>query len=346
MHGFSSLNIRGFVRRSAMALLLLCMPFAVTAARAEGKFVAAANRVDVAYDDARGLLYISNGSQVLRYQLGTQTFLTPVSLGGQLLGMDISPDGTTLAVADASFSGTNNWVHLVNLDSLADNQVDFPLASGEGGTFAVAYDKKGKLLVSSQYQGSGWVPLRLYDPVHGKTSTVASVRQNSMLSASADGRVVALEESNISSGPFGRYKVKDGSFVENSGTDWFTYEIGVSRNENFYAVPTYGGTYVADKDLNFTGTIVGEYAGGQPVGVAFHPEKNLVYFPWAQSTMVKIYSTRTWSEVGSIDLESTFGANGNYAFVNGRAKTSKDGSLLFVTVDGGVRYVETKGHHG
>jgi len=340
MRAFSRSGILGGI---AMAVLLLCSQSG--AALAAAKFISAPNRVDIAYDDARGLLYISSGTQVLRYQLSTSSFLSPITLGGSLMGMDISPDGSTLAVADASYDATNNWIHLVNLDTLNDNVVKFALSFSEAGTWAVAYGNDGALLVTTGFQGSGWVPLRRYDPTRGKTTIVAdSIDQDTMVRTSANGKIIALAEPNNSGGPYDRFTVKGKTFTAGGGTGWYNFEIGVAPNGSSYAIPTYGGTFIADQDLHLTGTVIGQYAGPQPIAAAYDPKKALVYFPWAETSQVKVYSTGTWQEVGSFDFVDTFSHTGNWAFTNGRAKTSKDGTLLFVTVDGGVRYVKT--HHG
>ena len=50
--------------------------------------------------------------------------------------------------------------------------VSFVRNFGEGGTFSVAYGNDGKLLVTSKYEGSGWVPLRIYDPSTGEVTTL------------------------------------------------------------------------------------------------------------------------------------------------------------------------------
>src|SRR5204863_3865455 len=59
-------------------------------------FISAPNRVDMVYDQGRDILYITSGNQVLRYQLGSGSFLTPFQLSGSLKGVDLSPDGNTL----------------------------------------------------------------------------------------------------------------------------------------------------------------------------------------------------------------------------------------------------------
>src|ERR1044071_638252 len=67
--------------------------------QAVGTFIPAALRVDMVYDSARDLLYVTNGDSVLRYQVGSNTFLSPFTIAGSnLSGIDLSPDGTTLVV--------------------------------------------------------------------------------------------------------------------------------------------------------------------------------------------------------------------------------------------------------
>src|SRR4051812_45649292 len=57
--------------------------------------IPAPNRADMVYDQGRDILYITSGNQVLRYQLASDSFLTPFQLSGNLMGLDLSPDGNT-----------------------------------------------------------------------------------------------------------------------------------------------------------------------------------------------------------------------------------------------------------
>src|SRR5206468_764622 len=74
------------------------------------RLIPAPNRADMVYDQGRDIVYITSGNQVLRYQLGSDSFLSPFQLSGNLKGIDMSPDGNTLLVADSS-ADTNVWVH-------------------------------------------------------------------------------------------------------------------------------------------------------------------------------------------------------------------------------------------
>lgn len=318
----------------AVACLFCCYSsFAV------GTFIPATNRVDMVYDDARQLLYISSGTDVLRYDLSSDTFLAPWHVGASLKGMDLSPDGSTLAVAE-NFSGAgSNWVYLIDLPSGTVHEVDFSLASFEAGTFSVAYGNDGALMISSQFAGSGWVPLRRYDPVLGTVTTIASVRQNSMLCASGDGSIIGVAENNSSGGPVDRYTVSSHS-LQLIGTTNFLYEVAVNRNGSQFAVPNYGGCTIyqlVGASMVRTNSI-GAVGGLQPVGAVFHPSRDAVFFAWSDTSDVRVYQTVSWTELARYDFGSTFTVTTN-AYNNGRMKISRDGSIIFANVTGGIRYL-------
>jgi len=299
-------------------------------------FIPAAGRIDMAYDTARDMVYITSGTKVLRFQLSTQSFLPPYTFGlGNLYGIDISPDGTTLAIADKNIPG----IHLVDLlNNTIKPDIMFTPSYGEGGTYSVAFGNDGALLVTSTFNGSGWVPLRRVDPATGAVTVVKNmISQDSMLSASADGKCIAYEESNSSNGPLSIYDVATKSITKTVATNWFTYEVGTNRDCSQFAVPTYGGTFIYDKSLTKLGTI-GVYASGQPIGVAYSPIADIVYFAWVGSHEVRAYNTATFAQIGSYDVGYTFQNTGNYAFNQGHLKTSRDGSLFFVTIQDGIRY--------
>jgi hypothetical protein len=323
-------------------LAALAQSTALSPAYAGATFISAPNRIDIAYDDSRGLLYITSGDEMLIYQLSSQSFETPVTISGaNLYGMDISPDDSTVAIADTNAGASDSYVHLVNLDTLAVTNVDFPL-DGAAGTYTVAYGKKGDLLVDSEFNGSGWVNLWLYDPKTGDETNLGSVRQNTMLTPSANRKFVATAQANDSGGPFGYYDFKTGDLDQNGSTGWFNFEIGVNKNATLYAIPTYDGAFIANQDLQLTGTVIGTYGGDIPIAAAFNPRKDIAYFPMTGTSDVYAYDTKTWTQVKTYDMGESFSWVGNGAFVEGRTKLSQDGKLLFVTVTDGVSYISTK----
>jgi hypothetical protein len=308
---------------------------------AVGTFIPAAGRIDMVHDDARGLVYVSSGTQVLRYEVSSGTFLTPITLGGALGGIDISPDNHSLVVADMSGSTTQSWVHLVDLDTLAHQvkAVNTP-DTYEGGTFTAVYGADNRIYTTSTFLGSGWVQMRRLDPATGVWANVTSVRQNTMLAASGDGQTIAFAEANISDGAWGMLDVPTGTVVHRQGytdgTSWFNFEIATDRFGAQFTLPTYGGAMVYDDAYAKIATI-GTYAAQAPIGAAYHPVERIAYFPFAQTSEVRVYDMNTRTQTGTLNFEYSFPWTGNGSFVDGRTRLSRDGSLLMVTVGSGVR---------
>jgi hypothetical protein len=315
-------------RLAAVGLLL------AEAAACQAEFISASNRVDIAHDAARNLLYISSGTSVLRYDLASKSFVSPIQLSGSLSGVDLSPDGNTLAVADRDWSEPNVWIHLVNLKTLTDDQVCFPRAPYEGGTYSVAWGADGAVLVSSTFVGTGSVPLRRYDPATSNTLEITSISQSSMLSASADRATIAIEESHNSSGPVHRYGVAAKCILNSARTDSSGYEVGVSRDGTQLAAPGYQRTCVYNAQMMLIAN-VGAFAG-HPISVAYHPSKDAVYFAWSGTKEVRAFDTYNFSQLGAFTTSTTFSDPSGAAFKHGRLKISQDGLLLFVTTTDGI----------
>ncbi len=316
--------------------LLVLVPLG---AEAVGTFISAPNRIDMVYDAPRDVLYITSGSTVLRYQLATDSFLDPFQLSGNLMGLDLSPDGNRLIVADSTTASSTVWVHVIDLTTGQDTLATFNAAAYESGTFAVAFGGDGAALISSRFAGSGWVPLRRYDPVTGTATIVANPRQDSMVSSSSDGSTIVIAESNISSGPVDRYDVALRVITRGTSDNKFNFEGAASRDGALFAIPTYGSTFIYNGTLNLV-TNIGVSGGAQPVGAAFHPFADAVFFPFATTPYVRVYSTTNWQMLAQFDFQNTFPAlsTAPQAFVQGRTRLSADGSIVFVTVSGGVRY--------
>lgn len=331
--------------RIPVLLAMLALAAFSRGALAVGVLIPAPARVDMVHDARRGIIYISAGAQVLRYSTKYRQFRSPIVLGGQLGGLDLSPDGNTLVVTDRVGSATQVWVHLVALETGLSRKVyaNKELYSGEGGTFTAVYGADSRVYTSSTFSGSGWVPLRRLDPATDTWVTLASICQDTMLAASGDGQTIAFAESNISDGRWGLWDIPTGTLVQRQwytdGTSWFNYEISTDRFGSQFVIPTYGGGMVYDDAYQKIATL-GAYAGPQPIGGAYHPVDAVAYLPWATTSEVRIYNMSTRTQVGSLDFQSPFSHPGNHAFGAGRTRLSRDGSVLMVSVDGGVRYVE------
>lgn len=330
--------------------ILLVLALATTFSRpahAVGTFISAPSRFDHIHDTKRNLIYISSQNFILRYRISDGTFLSPIQLSGSLGGVDISPDGDTLAVANRTATGTtsNNSFYLINLPDSTVRTVSFPGIPYESGTWTVAYGSDGRLLISSRYgdaTGSGWVPLRRFDPATAQVDNLTPdssqyIRGETMLCASGDRSVIAFAESNSSGGPLGTYRVSDG-VVTRKSTSGFLYEIGVNGSGTQFAVPTTGGTVMYNSSF-LPQVTIGNYDNGLPLAAAYHPTQPKIYFPWSRTGEVRVFDAGTLQPTGSYNFETSFDMPNPRAFITGRTKISRDGSLLAVSVSGGVRFV-------
>jgi DNA-binding beta-propeller fold protein YncE len=291
---------------------------------------------------ASGILYVTAGADIDRFNTKTDTYLTPFVVGGDLLGIDLSPDGTTLAVADSSFQGSTNHIQLVNTATGAATAVNFPLAGGESGTYDVAWESNGDVLVTSNYAGSGSVPLRQYNPQTGQTTILQQVLQSTWLAPSADRKTIGLAESNISSGPLDVFSVASGGIISTVDTGWFTFDDAVSPNGNTFVVPTYYGAFVYTRSgtaLTQT-TILGQYASHGPLDAVFDPASDTLftaeYGQLGGTPGVMAYNTNTWQQIATLD-NYDFPWNGNHGMGEGTLAISPDGHWLVVSVADGAR---------
>ncbi len=307
------------------------------------RFIPAADRIAAVVDGARRRIYVSTaGGDVLRYDLDSGTLLSPFTIGGSLSGMALSRDANTLVVAARSTSNGTDAVHAIDVATGVARRISFPLAFGEDGTYSVAFASPTALLVSASFGGSGFVPLRRVDLTTGAATTLEIVSQDAMLAANADGTAVALAEANISSGSFGVYRSADGT-IQQGVTDWFAFEIGISRDAGQVAVPSYDGMFVFDDHLQPLG-VIGTYAESSPIGVVYSPTQDLVYLAWwGPEAAIQVYDTKTLTHVDTLDDTLHLDWIGNGAFREGRLRISDDGTLLVATVPGGVNVYEDLG---
>ena len=175
--------------------------------------------------------------------------LAPISLGGSLAGVNISPDGSTLVVADRS-----GGLNVVNLATLTSRKIS--ISSDPSGVLAAVFTGNDTVLASGAVTS-------LVDLSSGTATTVMGV--SGMLGASADRSMVAAVSVGVVSASVQLYRVSSGTVAASATEPWFFFEVAASRNGEQFAVPTYVGTYIFDQNLNQIGNLIGEGAGGSPI---------------------------------------------------------------------------------
>jgi hypothetical protein len=280
-------------------------------------------------------LYISAGDSVLRYDLGAKKFLPPLVLGGELRGMDISPDNDQLAVADNTDNNGSIGIYLVDLNAGSSSHVTFRSNAGEGGTYSVAFGADNNVWITTTYHGSGWVPLRKYSPTGHGTTLMGTLSMNTMLSASADRQSIAFAEGNSSGGEYGRLRYRATQLPSPIlRANAFLFEISANRDGSQMAVPTV-------QNVVLSGASQTKLDEPRIIGIAYHPMKDYLLMVGAGSPMVMIYETGGFTKVKDLDFGERFESPGLQAFQNGRLRLSADGAWVFCTVSGGIRYAAT-----
>lgn len=317
------------------AIEVAATPQTTRAPNAVGVFIPAPYGADMVHDPKRNILYISAGDSVLRYQMASNSFLSPLVLGGELRGIDMSPDNDLLAVADASENNGSIGIRLVDLNTGTNSHVTFRAERNEGGTYSVAFGADGAIWITSTFHGSGDVPLRKYLPASKYTIAITTrISQDTMLAASADREFIAYAEANNSGGYYGRFRCRATQLQPPLRANAFLYEIGISRNGTQLAVPTGDGVVLS-------GSAVQKLNEKETIGVAYHPQRDFVFLARAGISTIAVYETATYTEVKELDFGDKFEWVGNHAFQRGRLRLSSDGKFVFCTVQGGVRCAET-----
>ena len=117
--------------------------------------------VDHVFDPTRGLHYIStNDGKILRLDVRTREFLAPFDVGIQLGGIDITPDGSAIYVAEQEPGTTQSIIRKVDPESGAVTNLTFDRVGLEAGAYDLAIMNNGKAIFTTNYRGTGFTPVR------------------------------------------------------------------------------------------------------------------------------------------------------------------------------------------
>ncbi|HEV2757941.1 MAG TPA: hypothetical protein VGV86_00105 [Acidimicrobiales bacterium] len=234
---------------------------------------------DVVIDPTSTFAFISNPAfnrvEVLR--LATGVFETPIPVGSSPRGLDLSPGGDRLYVANRG--GTQvSVVDTAGRRELRRIQMP-PNTFPSTQPYSLAALANGHLLVATSFSGSGLgggifdvdladdsIRLRTdFGAFAGKTTEATQVR------ASGDRQHAVIVLGNISNGPVVRYDVVGDSFTPATNLDSFVGHIAADADASVVFVN--GGGYVLDQDMNLAGT-AGTCHGA---GVTLNPAGTVAY---------------------------------------------------------------------
>lgn len=290
----------------------------------EANFIRVQPAADMVYDQGRDILYIASGGAVQRYQVSTRTLLSPYQTGGTLSGVDLSPDGSTLAVADQSRTS----VYLINLTSGAIIEKSFTPASFENGEHSVAFANDGSLLVASAatlgtFQGTS--SLRRLDPASGEVTVIDNGLMLANLMANADRSCLVVDDGEYN-GSIGWYDVATRKIVQKIGANYASSEIAIGRDCSQLANSgEVLSTATLSKKVSLSET-------NSSPGVVYHPRADLLFLGIVGSSTVTAYDTNTFRSVLNLDTRNSL----SYP---GRLRIAPDGSYLFARVVDGIQVI-------
>jgi hypothetical protein len=318
---------------------------AVGELRAQGFLIPDTTRTDMVFDFAGQNLYFSTSTGLIKtFHLSTRTFGTSYNLGGSLWGIDIARDNSFLLTAQNNFGISQGFFQRVDLPTGTITNIPYTLAFGEGGAWDVAIASNGLALVTTQFQGSGWTPLRQIDlstnVITVRTDDPGSggdgmVRQDTQIERSADGTRLFFMESNDSGGPVFTYSSITNTFGPSANTNAFLEVASgaVNRTGGIVALRTYGSPASLNTapDFNFLYSF-----NDIDSGVAFDAARDVFYGVDSTTSQIIAYSTTTFGELFRLDIGEQV-PSGSTIFGTGTLVASANGGWLALETDSGIR---------
>lgn len=342
-------SIRPAVLISIATIILASIVPSVVSAQ----FIGVSGRKDHVFDPVNRILYITTATTVQRWDAATGTLLAPWTLGGELGGIDVTPDGATILVADRTFNTTTDrgLIHRINASDGAVTTLDFALDGGEPsftetGSWDVVAMNNGKAFFTTDFVGSAWVPFHQLDlatnAITSRADTLSSgfggeVRERTWLFRNANHSVMLGLESDISSGPFFSYSAPSDTFLgEGTTGDFLSNQTGaVSRDGNLVAVATSGGLRIYDSTI---GAVLRTLSGSD-AGVIFHPNANILITLNGSNDRVSIHNTSNWNILAN--FPAGVGLGSTSPFSSGVVSFDPATNAIFVSVARGIQRIAT-----
>jgi Ca2+-binding RTX toxin-like protein len=249
-------------------------------------------------------------------QIGSWAF------GQQLGGMDLSPDGRFLMIAEEAYIGApNDRVALTSYRfDPATQSVQTYSTSGEsfaGAFFDVAVLSDGRVLLGRRFGGS-----QILDLQTGQYSAGPYIDSYSILSPFDNGTKVLIADGNSSAGPLSIYETGSG-VVANAFTQGYNWGVqAISSSTGFVAQWIYNlGINIYNPALQLVTTLTA-WRNGSAEGLTFDATgENLFVLDDVTDSIVQV-AVADWTVVRSIPVGFNVGR------VSGQATTNLGNKLL------------------
>ncbi len=331
--------------RFALLCLLSVGLFSQPNLRAQSVLVPVTTTRGMVFDYSGQYLYLATTTGLVNpYNLSTGIIETPFNLGGSLNGIDIARDNSFLLIAQGTAGISQGTFYKLRLSNGAVTNINYTRAFGETGAWDVAIGSNGLALVTTQFGGSGWTPLRQIDLTTNAISTRSdapgsgpsgTVRQNTQIHHGADGTRLYFLESNISSGPIFTYSATSNTFGPSALTNLANdiASAAVNRNGSLLGTRFYNQPASLDTAPNFG--FVHSFTGLDS-GVAFDGVRDLFYGVNSVTDQIVAFNTNTFVEKFRLSIGEDVSASSSI-FGPGTLIASPDGRRLALRTNSGVR---------
>jgi hypothetical protein len=306
------------------------------------------------FDHAGKRLYVSTSDgTVVAYDPTSAKAVATYTLGSSLNGIDVAADDSFLIVAENSIGITQGTFYRLDLTNGSVTNINYTRASNEGGAWDVAIGSNGLALITTRFQGSGWVPLRQINLTNNAVTIRSDapgsgfngqVTQDTRLHRSADGTRLYLLESNISSGPLFTYNAVTNTFGAKVQMQTLLDRAGAAVNRNGSILGTRVNDYPYFGATNTSLDGAASFAflhsfSGMNAGVAFDATKDIFYTIGNGGTQVIAFDTNTFAESFRLDIGES--VTGNVTpFGTGSLVASGDGRYLALATASGIRLID------
>lgn len=247
-------------------------------------FASLPNIVDHVFDATTGIDYASTSSgNIERFDVRTGRLLTPFKVGVSLGGLDITPDGQFLYVAEQQPGTTQSLIRKVNAQTGAVTNLGFNRVGAESGSFDVTILNNGKAFFTTLQAGGVRVNLREItlstDAIAIRTGLVgaADIAPFTRLNRNADRTAVVFTEPDVAGNVF-FYKTATDSFTARLAlnSSLALAPAAISRDGNRAAVATTAGVRIINTTLAAP-AIVQTVNPAQRGGLVYDPFRDVLY---------------------------------------------------------------------
>jgi YVTN family beta-propeller protein len=285
---------------------------------------------DVVIDPTSTFAYISNPplNRVEVLRLSTGTLEAPIPVGSSPSGLDLTPAGDLLYVADRGSS----FVSVVNVATRTElRRIAVPSGFSADTPYSIAVLANRKALLTTTFNGTGFgaemyeINLDTDAVVNRNDFSVGATTERTMIRASADRQSAVIVVGDSSAGPIVRYDAPTNTFSPETTTAGFRGNVGTNANGSVSVLNP--GGLVFDRALRLTGSVP---ACGSAGVVLNGPGTTAWALGNGEIAVCDLVRFLVVDSVPIGDAVTHGGSNGN------RLARSPDGSTLVGITDSGV----------